>query len=184
MKFKTSFAAAAAVFALASHAANAQNYLPSPAATTATWLKANVFSDAAMMAAAKGPGPVWKGLVTFKTVSSKCRPAASSFSVGAKRMAFVRLFPSGAVTPAMSIVFPDGAFLGVPRTTTQYGTIAITKIAWLYSSPTNTNAFSLKTVPSTVSKSTAKFTADATLTYFYAIAGCTVTVHGVFQQVK
>ncbi len=184
MKLTTCLAALTTAFSLSTSQAIAQNYGPSPGATTTTWLKAQVFSDAAIKAAAAAPGPVWSGMLTFKTVTSQCHTAASSFSVGAKRMAYVRPFSSGSVSPAFSIVFPDGAFIGVPKNTTQYGTVAITKVAWLYSSPTNTNPYSFKTVPTTISKNTGQFTIDATLSYFYAIAGCTVTVHGVLKKVK
>jgi hypothetical protein len=182
MSFRTYLTVFAAAFALSTQSANAENYFALPTASTGTWLKPHVLSGGAIEARAR-PGPVWSGLLTFTTVSDQCRPAASSFVAGEKHMAFVRPFPSGSIGPAFSVVFPDGSFLGVPRTTTQYGAIAIaTQTAWLYASPTNTNSFSFKTVPATVSKSTPQFTLNATLNYFHAIAGCRVTLQGVLKK--
>jgi hypothetical protein len=146
-----------------------------------TWLgDASVLGNLSRAAA-----PVWSGNLVFKTVTPACAISASSFKLGDARKAFVRPIQIGQFPPAAMMVFPDGMFVGLPSSATQYGAIAVSgKMVALIISPTNKNKYSLKTTPAKVIASTPKIVVDGTFEYFNAVRGCTVRLQGTLLKMK
>jgi hypothetical protein len=147
------------------------------AAATENWLP--LLDDPAR---AFAKGPVWAGDVTFVSISAACK-SPTAFKVGDVRKGFFRPIPNGQFVPAGMIVFPDGVFLGIARSPTQFGAIAINKSAWMFTSPTNTNKMRLVLNPPNPTPTTQTVVVDATFNnYFYAVPNCAVRVRGTLQK--
>lgn len=153
---------------------------PAKAQEGADWAAGALLFGAQSKEFAKGP--VWSGDVTFTSVTPGCASAASSFTNGSTRKVFLRPFRTGKYLPAIMMVFPDGAFIGVARSPSKYGAVGINRSVWMFTTPTNDNDFSLRMNPKPT-HTTPQFHVTGAFKFFFAVAGCRVQFQGTLHKV-